>query len=212
MMLETEAGTALERAQSERALQATHSGLRWDANRSAALSHAEHPRIPRLPLGFALLAADANVRAAAEIVERLKLRRAEASAVTAIGALSPLSATLRRRDAKPSGVVLLLDRFPVAAVAAFAATAPDEIVRGMALRYVEEWRHVKPSLSGDDVIAMGVPEGPHVSRGLQLIRAARLDGWADDRAGEAALIARFAKSIRDAAAAEAKIELHINGS
>ena len=43
-----------------------------------------------------------------------------------------IAGTLRRPEAKPSGVVLLLDRFPLAAVAARAAVEPDPIARQLA--------------------------------------------------------------------------------
>ena len=65
-------------------------------------------------------------------------------------------------------------------------------------------------LRGDELIEMGVPAGPQVQRGLQLVRAARLDGWAADRDDERALVLRFAKSIRDAGAAHAPIEFNLN--
>jgi tRNA nucleotidyltransferase (CCA-adding enzyme) len=108
---------------------------------------------------------------------------------------------LRRRDARPSGVVVLLERYPPPAVAAFAATAPQPIARHVSLRYLEEWRHVKPRLGGADLIAIGIPAGPQVQRGLQLLRAARLDGNARDERAERELAARFASSLRDAGVA-----------
>ena len=52
-------------------------------------------------------------------------------------------------------------------------------------------------MSGADLQSLGVPAGPSLSRGLQLIRAAKLDGWAPDLADEQAIALRFAKSIRD---------------
>jgi hypothetical protein len=128
--------------------------------------------------------------------------------------MSQAAAMLRRPQAKPSGVVMLLDRYPAASVAAFAFTAPDEIAAGVALRYLGDWRHVKPLLRGDDLIALGVPEGPQVQKGLQLIRASRLDGWSGDEGDERALALRFVKSIRDSTSAGtsgAEIELHANG-
>jgi tRNA nucleotidyltransferase (CCA-adding enzyme) len=119
---------------------------------------------------------------------------------------------LRRPDAKPSGVVGLLDRYPLAAVAAFAATDGDAIARHLALRYLEEWRRVKPILTGEDLLEMGVPQGPLVQRGLQLVRAARLDGRAGDRDDERALVRRFAKSIRDSGGMNTNIEFDTDGN
>jgi tRNA nucleotidyltransferase (CCA-adding enzyme) len=211
MLQEGEAGRALELAARRGALRAAHAALAWDGARSDGFALHADAHVPRLPLGFALLASRAKPDEAAAIVDHLRLRREEAAAVTAIASMRDLSRTLRRPDAKPSGVVVLLDRYPAVAVAAFAATTDDAIARQLALRYLDEWRHVKPQLRGDDLIALGVPEGPQVHRGLQLIRAARLDGWAGDEGDERALALRFAKSIRDSKAANAEIELHVNG-
>jgi hypothetical protein len=105
---------------------------------------------------------------------------------------------LRRSDVKPSGAVTLLERYPAASVAAFASTTDERIAGALALRYLEEWRHVRPALGGRDLLELGVPEGPQVQRGLQLLRAARLDGRIDDREAEMAMARRFAQGIRDA--------------
>jgi hypothetical protein len=184
-----------------------HPALRWSEQASRGLDELSHDA-PRVPLGFALLVADASPQDGQSVVSRLRLTRDEAAAVTGIAAMQALAEMLRRPQAKPSGVVALLDHYPAAAVGAYAATTPDAIARQLALQYLHEWRHVRPMLRGDDVIAMGVPPGPQVSRGLQLVRAARLDGMADDEADERALVARFAKSIRDASALTATVELH----
>ena len=210
MIAEPAAGAALEAAQRTGALQVAHPALTWDGGRSEALADPVVPRVPLLPYGFALLAAGSSPDDAPLIVARLKLKRDEAAAVTAIASMRKVAQTLCRPDAKPSGVVLLLDRFPLAAVSAHAAIEPDTIARRLALRYLEEWRHIKPALNGEQLIGLGVPAGPQVQRALQLLRAARLDGWATGRDDEQALALRFAKSIRDSASAKAQIELNLN--
>ena len=87
----------------------------------------------------------------------------------------------------------------------------ETIAGRLALRYLAEWRNVKPTLNGRDLLALRVPEGPRVHQGLQLLRAARLDGWAVDRDDERVLIARFVKSIEDSRSMNASIDLHLNG-
>ncbi len=66
-------------------------------------------------------------------------------------------------------------------------------------------------MSGADLQQFGVPVGPSLARGLQLIRAAKLDGWAPDLPDEEAIALRFAKSIRDSSAMNSDVELHLNG-
>ncbi len=233
LLIEEETGAAaLEACDTAGALHAIHPALRWtpaaspatltepvspspQSWRAVALAR---PALSRGPVGgrgvrcgFALLAAAASPDDAAAIIARLKLKRGEAAAVTGIAALRNAAATLARPGAKPSGVVVLLDRYPEESVAAFAATHSRAIAGRLALRYLAEWRDVKPILNGRDLLAMGVPEGPHVHQGLQLLRAARLDGWADDRDDERALIMRFVKSIRDSSTMSASVKLHLHG-
>ena len=45
-------------------------------------------------------------------------------------------------------------------------------------------RHVRPSISGEDLLAAGVPAGPAIGRGLRAALAAKLDGTASGREGE----------------------------
>lgn len=210
ILREPSAGVALQAAFNVGALGRIHPALSWDDARSSALARRLRSNEPLLPYGFALLAACASGTDAQVLSARLRLRRAEAQAVEGITAMRDIARTLRRPQAKPSGVTLLLDRFPLVAVAAHTTIESEPIARQLIVRYLEEWRTVKPILRGDDLIEMGVPAGPLVQRGLQLLRAARLDGWATDRDDERALALRFAKSIRDSKAAHSSIELNLN--
>ena len=58
-------------------------------------------------------------------------------------------------------------------------------------RYVAEWRAVRLEISGSDLIAEGVAEGPAVGRGLSEALRAKLDGEVRGRSEElrAALVA-----------------------
>jgi hypothetical protein len=212
MLLDEPTGVALGRADEMGLLAAVHPGLGWDERRSEGLSLADESGAAVVPFGFAMLAGGATAEDAEGIVERVRLRRGEAEAVRGLAAMRGVEGMLRRPQAKVSGVVIMLDRYPPAAVAAFAYSTPDEIAAGVARKYLAEWRHVRPLLRGDDLIALGVPEGPQVQKGLSLIRASRLDGWSGDEGDERALALRFAKSIRDSAAANSMIELRIDGS
>jgi tRNA nucleotidyltransferase (CCA-adding enzyme) len=51
-------------------------------------------------------------------------------------------------------------------------------------RYISEWRHVRLEISGRDLIAAGIPEGPAVGRGLAAALDAKLDGLASGREEE----------------------------
>jgi tRNA nucleotidyltransferase (CCA-adding enzyme) len=208
---DTPPGAGLEAAHTAGALQAVHPALHWSRAKSEAYDEPAVGRKERQPYGFALLASGASPEEADAIVRRLRLKRDEAAAVTGVAALRGVSELLRRPDVKPSGAVVLLDRFPAPAIAAYAHTTGNTIAREIMLRYLESWRTTRPVLSGRDLIDLGVPAGPQVQRGLQLVRAARLDGWAHDRNDERALVLRFAKSIRDSGMTLTDLEFEPGG-
>jgi len=57
-------------------------------------------------------------------------------------------------------------------VALAGALGADEPAR----RWLHDLRHVRLDVSGDDLIAAGVPPGPDIGRGLRAALAAKLDG------------------------------------
>lgn len=79
-----------------------------------------------------------------------------------------------RACGRPSELRFLLDGEPVEAVALAGALGAREPV----LAYLEALRHVRLSITGADLLAAGVPEGPEVGRRLRAALAARLDGEA----------------------------------
>jgi tRNA nucleotidyltransferase (CCA-adding enzyme) len=51
-------------------------------------------------------------------------------------------------------------------------------------RYVDEWRGVRLEISGEDLMAAGIPQGPAIGRGLTAALRGKLDGDAATRADE----------------------------
>jgi tRNA nucleotidyltransferase (CCA-adding enzyme) len=43
-------------------------------------------------------------------------------------------------------------------------------------RYAAEWRHVSLEITGEDLLAEGIPEGPEIGRGLEAALSGKLDG------------------------------------
>ena len=99
-------------------------------------------------------------------------RRILAAAARAPG----LRAELDRAGA-PSAVRRILHREPVEA----AVLAGGE----QAARWIAEWRHARPAITGDDLLAAGLA-GPAVGAGLEAAMAALLDGRAPDRESQLA--------------------------
>ena len=99
-------------------------------------------------------------------------------------------AALREREHSPSELRGLLGREPLEALAlAMALSAPSEPI----LRWVSELRPVALEISGADLLAAGVPEGPAVGRALDETLNRKLDGLVSGREAEletALLLAR----------------------
>ncbi len=89
---------------------------------------------------------------------------------------------------------------PASAVEAARGRTGVELALGRALGanwldpYVREWRHVRPQITGGDLIAAGVEEGPPIGRGLSAALRAKLDGEAPTRDDELRIALEAARS------------------
>ncbi|NQW17797.1 MAG: CCA tRNA nucleotidyltransferase [Chloroflexi bacterium] len=82
---------------------------------------------------------------------------------------------LDRSDLKPSEVVELLAPFPVVALEAQLQLAPPLLRRDRLSAYLTDYQHSKPELNGDDLLALGVPQGPLVGKLIAELKVGRLD-------------------------------------
>jgi tRNA nucleotidyltransferase (CCA-adding enzyme) len=96
-----------------------------------------------------------------------------------------LSSLGRLRAVEPGKVARLCDRYPLPLLVVALTLAPTGPVRTALSGYVERWQAVRPDLTGRELLAAGVPQGPGVAAGLRAARLGKLDGTA--RGGEAQL-------------------------
>jgi len=118
---------------------------------------------------------------------RLRVRKATLEHLLGLGDLLPGLAALPD-DAPPSAVVRRLDRFAERTLLMARMLDVSPRVNGWLDRYMAEWRHVRPALTGDDLRALGLPPGPIYTRILDRLLAARLDGEVGDDVGERELV------------------------
>ena len=112
----------------------------------------------------------------------LHLEARERDAVARAARVAPrVASELRAREHTPSELRALLAAEPPETLAlALALQAPSEPV----LRWVTELRAVRLEITGSDLLAAGVPEGPAVGRGLEEALRRKLDGLVDGRQDE----------------------------
>jgi tRNA nucleotidyltransferase (CCA-adding enzyme) len=79
---------------------------------------------------------------------------------------------------------------PSEAVRLSSAWDPAQLLVARALgaewldRYAAEWRHIGLEITGEDLLAEGIPEGPAIGRGLEAALSGRLDGEISGREEE----------------------------
>ena len=153
-------------------------GFEVDAGlvRRAAAATPAGARDDLAALGAALLGVD-DVRGR---LDDLAFPGEEREILTAAAAARPLAAALEAAGS-PSEVAAAARRIPAEALAVAAALGPAETVR----RWLEEWRHVRLRITGDDLRAAGL-SGPAVGAGLRAALDAALDGRAPTRDAELA--------------------------
>ena len=177
--------------------------------RELEIHSALHPELDPDPelvasaaLGAAAIGADRGVAALAALVESapaeldmwladLHLPAEERDAASRAARVAPrIASALREREHTPSELRAMLEREPLEALAlALALSAPAEPV----LKWVTSLRPVRLEISGADLLAAGVPEGPAVGRALDETLNRKLDGLVSGRDEEleiALLLAR----------------------
>ena len=71
-----------------------------------------------------------------------------------------------------------------AAMRSVKLASEDAVAAEMLALFLDELSQVETELRGEDILAMGVEQGPAVGELLRKLKAARLDGAVTDRAGE----------------------------
>ncbi len=172
------------------ALAAVHPALQWgpsETERAAVIRELPRPdsrvdlRLLQAAAYLSLLLSAATGESPGALA-RLTVTRDVSEAVTAALAFQP---GLWTDPPLPSEVVAVLDRLPEAGLVAASVLHPS--ARPVLHRYLSDWRFVRPALTGDDLLALGLPAGPAFKTLLWQLRAGRLDGTLTSRAAELAL-------------------------
>ncbi len=119
---------------------------------------------------------DASAPVLAERLDGFELPARERDTVVAAATRARGLAPVLGGMEEPSGIWALLRRETPETVALAGGLGASENAR----RWLEELRHAKLAITGDDLVAAGL-EGPAIGRALDAATAAMLDGEAGDR-------------------------------
>jgi tRNA nucleotidyltransferase (CCA-adding enzyme) len=96
--------------------------------------------------------------------------------------------TLAAPDLKPSRIYEVLHGYSPVAITAVSIAADSPQVSRNIHQYLARLRYIKPVLTGEDLKSMGLAVGPSISKTLDRLRAARLDGKVSNRQQEERLV------------------------
>lgn len=94
---------------------------------------------------------------------------------------------LREPHQKPSSLYFALVEYPIEVLLYSLARLSEEPIRRQISHFLRDLRFAKLAINGDDLLKLGVPQGPKIREGLDRVMAAVLDGLAPTRDAQLAL-------------------------
>ncbi len=138
-------------------------------------------------LAVATLGLDPGDRA--ELLDRLAFPAGQRDVIRIAAGRAPGLAAALAEAVAPSQIAAAVGRAPVELVALAGALGAEPQAR----RWLDELRHVRLEIDGQDLLDAGVERGPEVGAGLARALAAKLDGRAIGRSAELAEALRVAE-------------------
>jgi tRNA nucleotidyltransferase (CCA-adding enzyme) len=167
-------------------LERVEGALAWTARHSG-----EHP--DRTVIYLAALLSDLGPRPAGAIArERLRLSEPRQERL-ALG-LERLPGLLERLSAaemRPHDIYHALQGLPVEAMALVRIWSREPVIEERLEQFLSRLRHQRLEITGDDLLAAGVPPGPRMGEALRRTLDARLDGEVSGREAELAYALRW---------------------
>jgi len=127
----------------------------------------------------------------------LSLTRRVGAAVGDCADMVTMKEMLDRQDLAPSRVFELLHSKQSGALVAAMHLLDGAVARRHVQDYLERWRHVRTSLTGQDLRRLGFSSGPDLGRALAALRANRLDGNVTNAEQEQALAKALLRGTDD---------------
>ncbi len=181
---------ALRRAQELKVLPKLHPALKgddWLAEKFEQARQISSLGSPSIALYLVLLAYRLTGEKNEQLISRLNLPKALAQTLRGTSSLKAQLELLDSLGLTHSSVYRLLNGYSLPAVTA-NLLACDSLVACQRIQlFLDKLRHVRPLLTGKDLVRMGIAPGPRVKDLLRLLQDAKLDGRITTREGEEAM-------------------------
>ena len=181
----------LSRAEEFGVLAKLHPALKGNGGRAVKFAQARQmtsPNPPEIGLYLALIAYPLNDEDVESLISRLNLPKSLAQTLRDTITLKGKLKLVSIPGLSPGSIYNFLDGYSAQALMANALSTESPTAGQNVRFFLSKLRHVEASLSGDDLMKLGVAEGPQIKEVLELLRQARLNGRVTSREGEEELV------------------------
>jgi tRNA nucleotidyltransferase (CCA-adding enzyme) len=123
-----------------------------------------------------------------QLISYLRLAKPLAQTLRDSGSIKAKLQELADPKLSPSGIYHLLHGYSQQAITANLIASDSPVVQKHIQLFLDKLRYIKPILTGDDLIKMGIPQGPRIKELLNLLLDAKLDGKVKTRQDEEGVV------------------------
>jgi tRNA nucleotidyltransferase (CCA-adding enzyme) len=179
------------RAEELGVLAALHPQLKGDGALAENFEKARReysPDAPPFDLYLALLAYPLTIEEIEQLISRLNLPKLSAKSLRDTIAIENKMRQLSTPGISPGAIYKLLRDFSPPALEANLLATQSAVASQAIHLFLNKLKDVQVSLTGDDLIQMGIPAGPRIKEMLELLHQARLNGKINTRNDEEELV------------------------
>ncbi len=163
-------------------------GNGWLEERFKQARRMSLPNRPPASLYLALLTYPLTDKEREQFISYLRLPKTLAQTLRDTGSIKAKLQRLADTKLSPSSIYhVLYGCLPQAVIANLIAGDSPVALQNIKL-YLDKLRYIKPILTGNDLIKMGIPPGPRIKALLNILLDARLDGKVKTRQDEEGLV------------------------
>ncbi len=181
----------LQRAEELGVLSKLNPSLRGDGWLEEKFNKVRQMSLPNQPppdLYMAILTYNLADNEREQFIAYLRLPKSLAQTLRDTGSIKAKLQELADPKLNPSGIYHLLHGFSQQAITANLITSDSPTTRKNIQLYLDKLRYIKPILTGNDLIKLGITPGPRIKELLNLLLDARLDGKVKTRKDEEGMV------------------------
>ncbi|MCL0094685.1 CCA tRNA nucleotidyltransferase [Dehalococcoidales bacterium] len=163
-------------------------GNGWLKEKFEQARRLSFPDLPSVGLYLSLLTYHLTNEENECLISRLRLPKSLARTLRDTNTLKTNLHSLTDPKLPPSSIYHLVHGYSLPAVMANWLAGDSPVACQHLQLFLNEFRYVKPALTGDDLKRMGIAPGPHIKEVLQLLLEARLDRKITTKQGEEGLV------------------------